>query len=66
VTESVVLPAFDRRGQHVPIAAVGPINPLLVPGAVDWCYRRQLATLVIFSLVYLAGLRWPILIPGGK
>ena len=66
MTESVVLPPLIRGVHHAPIKAAGPIDPVLVPGVVGWRNRNRFPTLVIFNLVYLAGLRWPPLIPGGK
>jgi hypothetical protein len=57
VTESVVLPPLIGGVHDAPVKEAGPIYPVLVPSVVDWCNQHQLPALVIFGLVYLAGLR---------
>jgi hypothetical protein len=47
------------------ILAVSPIDPATIASAVDGLPDRSLRGMVGAGLVYLAGLRWP-LIPGGK
>jgi hypothetical protein len=65
VTESVVLPPFIGGVHHASILAVSPIDPATVVSAVDGLHDRSIRGMVGSGLVYLAGLRWP-LIPGGK
>jgi hypothetical protein len=63
VTESVVLPPLIE-GDNAPIKAVSP--GCCISGIVDGRNRDRYSIMVIPGLVYLAGLHWPILIPGAK
>jgi hypothetical protein len=57
VTESVVFPPLIGGYTMPQSTKLVPSIRYLVPGVVDWCNRHQLPALVIFGLVYLAGLR---------
>jgi hypothetical protein len=66
MTESVVLPPFIGGVQYDPIHAAGPTNAAVIAPAMDGCDYRSPLGLVVLNLVYLAGLQWPSLIPGGR
>jgi hypothetical protein len=63
VTERVVLPPLTEGVLHAPIQEAGNAFPA---GAVAWRNRHRFGFMDIFGLVYLAGLRWPILTLSGK
>ena len=65
VTESVVLPPFTAGGHHASILAVSPVDPATIASAVDGLPDRSIRGMVGAGLVYLAGLRWPLIL-GGK
>ena len=68
VTESVVLPPLIGGVQHAPIHihAAASTNPAFIATAMDRSDHRSRLSLVVLGLEYLAGLRWPTLIPDGK
>lgn len=62
VTESVVLPPFYGRGRYAPIHAVCSFDAPTLASPGDRRYYGSPRGMVVFALVYLAGLRWNLIV----